>query len=325
MDEGAEDRRGIRVKTPARIHITLIDLNGTIGRVDGGAGFAIDRGMVVEVREAEELRVEAGSNVKGNVKSKELVERARRVAGLFGNFEVRILEAYRPHCGLGSGTQLSLAVAKACTLLKGETRSIRELAEFVGRGGTSGIGVAAFESGGFIVDGGHSRKVKPSFAPSSASRAPPPPVIARHEFPWKTAVVIPDISGFSGSREVNLFSSHCPLPLEEVREVSHIVLMKLLPAVVEKDLDSFNEGVRAIQNVGFKRVEVSMYPEISELLEHYRAGMSSTGTAVYAAVESDVEGRKLLRDMTRFFEEKGITCNGFIAEPNNRGAEVHEI
>ncbi|MEZ5334482.1 MAG: hypothetical protein R2741_04185 [Methanolobus sp.] len=34
-------------------------------------------------------------------------------------------------------------------------KSVRELAIAVGRGGTSGIGVASFEMGGFIVDGGH--------------------------------------------------------------------------------------------------------------------------------------------------------------------------
>lgn len=318
----------VRVRTPARIHVTLIDLNGCVGRVDGGAGFAIDPGMVVVVREAEETKVEISfsSNARTGIHEvKELVERAKNVANLFGSFEVRIERAYRPHCGLGSGTQLSLAVAKACSLLRGENRSIRELAELVGRGGTSGIGVAAFEYGGFIVDGGHSRKVKTSFAPSSASKAPPPPVIARLDFPWKTAVVVPELSGFSGKREVDLFRSYCPIPIEEVREVSHVVLMKILPSIAERDLDSFNEGVRIIQSVGFKKVEVSMYPVIKELLEHFDVGMSSTGTAVYTAVESDVEGRRVLKDISRFFEEKGIGCECFIAEPNNSGAEVHEV
>ena len=32
--------------------------------------------------------------------------------------------------------------------------SVHEIAVKVGRGGTSGIGVAAFENGGFILDGG---------------------------------------------------------------------------------------------------------------------------------------------------------------------------
>ena len=29
------------IRTPARIHITLLDLNGSYGRIDGGIGFSI--------------------------------------------------------------------------------------------------------------------------------------------------------------------------------------------------------------------------------------------------------------------------------------------
>jgi len=319
----------VRVRTPARIHVTLIDLNGSVGRVDGGAGFAIDAGMVVSVRKSDRTRVTLDGSLKGKTWVDELVKRAERVANTFGSFEVRIEKAYRPHCGLGSGTQLSLAVAKACSVLRGEERSVRELAEIVGRGGTSGIGVAAFESGGFIVDGGHSRKVKRSFAPSSASRVPPPPVIARLDFPWRVAIALPHLSGFSGREEVDLFSKHCPIPVDEVREVSHLVLMKLLPSVAEEDIEAFNDGIGEIQRVGFKRVEVAMHPEIRELLDHFsdsvKLGMSSTGTAIYTAVDSEVEGRNVLRDVAKFFEERGVECEGFIARPNNRGAEVHEV
>jgi beta-ribofuranosylaminobenzene 5'-phosphate synthase len=32
---------------------------------------------------------------------------------------------------------------------------VREIARVITRGGTSGMGTAAFEAGGFLVDGGH--------------------------------------------------------------------------------------------------------------------------------------------------------------------------
>ncbi len=32
----------IEIKAPSRLHITLIDLNGALGRVDGGVGLTLD-------------------------------------------------------------------------------------------------------------------------------------------------------------------------------------------------------------------------------------------------------------------------------------------
>ncbi len=315
----------VRVQTPSRIHVTLIDLNGSLGRIDGGIGFALEEPEIL-------LEVEAGSGevVSDSGVHPELVERAKavikKVEEFFGfSVNVRIMKAYTPHCGLGSGTQLSLAIAKACTVLQGAEVSVRELAGVVGRGGTSGIGVAVFERGGFVLDGGHSTKVKKSFAPSSASKAPPPPVLARYDFPWKVVAVVPDRSGFSGAGEVNLFEKNCPIPLEEVREVSHIVLMKMLPAVVEEDLDEFMEAVSLVQKLGFKKAEVLSYEFAREFLDVFRAGMSSTGTAFYSAVESNAEGKKLLKDMVKFFEEKEIGCWGVLTNPNNEGARVMKV
>ncbi len=312
----------IKVKTPSRIHITLIDLNGSIGRVDGGVGFALNQpSIVVELRKGKNKCISKNTELKK--KAENTLNKLKSVFGF--EAEVSILEEYKPHCGLGSGTQLSLAIAKAYSELFGIKLSVRELAKIVGRGGTSGIGVAVFEKGGFIVDGGHSLTVKKGFSPSSLSKAPPPPVIFRYDFPWKVAIVIPEVLGFAGRREVNLFEKNCPIPIEEVRELSHIILMKLLPSVVEEDIDSFRKTISKIQKIGFKKIEVNMHSDIGipELLEQFEgAGMSSTGTAIYIVVESEKEGKILLKDMKKFFEEKGIECETLIATPNNTGARV---
>ncbi|RLG30261.1 hypothetical protein DRO03_04925 [Methanosarcinales archaeon] len=42
--------------------------------------------------------------------------------------------------------------------------SVRDIAIAVGRGGTSGTGVASFESGGFILDSGHKFSEKGSLS-----------------------------------------------------------------------------------------------------------------------------------------------------------------
>ncbi len=314
----------VRIRTPSRIHITLIDLNGSIGRIDGGVGLAL-RSPWVEVvaREGEDVRVE-GECIN--------LERFKWVASMlkdrFGmGIELRVLNDYEPHVGLGSGTQISLATAMAYNILYGLGLSVRGLAEITGRGGTSGIGVAAFEFGGFIVDGGHSVKEKPEFLPSSASKARPAPVVVRLDFPdWKVVLAVPDMKGFHGRREVDLFKTQCPIPVDEVREICHLILMKMLPSIVEEDLDGFGDAILSVQRMGFKRREIDMYgglirrviDDVSDLTK--AVGMSSTGPTVYAITDANARDVELaLRDS---FESMGVSCRTLITKAKNSGADV---
>jgi len=309
----------MRVKTGARIHVTLIDLNGTIGRVDGGVGFAIDEPSVeITAKESDEIKI------VGKAKNFERFEKvSKKLKDSFGRgIEIEVLSDYRAHVGLGSGTQISLAVGKAYSEIYDLELSIREIATIVERGGTSGIGVAVFEHGGFIVDGGHRWEEKKGFLPSSVSKAKPAPIISHLEFPdWKVIVAIPELSGAYGKGEVDLFKSSCPIPLNEVRELCHLILMKLLPAVVEKDLDSFNEVIGRIQEIGFKKAEVERYGTlIRDLLEALPVGMSSTGPSVYAV--TDTNARQMSKEIENYFAEKGIETETLITRGKNRGAEI---
>ncbi len=109
---------------------------------------------------------------------------------------LHINDSLPDHVGLGSGTQAALSTAAAVNKIYGLGKSVRELAVAVGRGGTSGIGVAAFENGGFILDGGHKFKDKGAFSPSAASHVPPGPVLFRRNFPdWPIVLVIPNSKG----------------------------------------------------------------------------------------------------------------------------------
>jgi beta-ribofuranosylaminobenzene 5'-phosphate synthase len=310
----------MKIRTPSRIHITLIDLNGAIGRIDGGVGLALEEPFVeIKARKSDEITI-LGSGFNTD-RFRVVAEKMRELGG--GGIEIEVLSSYQSHVGLGSGTQISLAVGKAYSELYGMNLTTRQIAEIVGRGGTSGIGIAAFEAGGFVIDGGHSRKEKKSFLPSSASRAKPAPIIARHSFPdWDVVLAIPDLRGFYGGREVNLFQENCPIPLEDVRELSHIILMKLLPSVVEADLDEFSKAIARIQQLGFKKVEIDQYDDlIRECIEIVEcAGMSSTGPTVYAVTDSNA--RDVARDFERYFAERGYSCETIITGARNRGADI---
>ncbi|MFA5255022.1 MAG: chorismate pyruvate-lyase family protein, partial [Methanoregula sp.] len=52
-----EERRVI-VRTPSRIHLTLLDMNGGLGRVDGGVGIALDEpAILIEARASPSFEV----------------------------------------------------------------------------------------------------------------------------------------------------------------------------------------------------------------------------------------------------------------------------
>ena len=310
----------VRLRTPSRIHITLIDLNGAIGRVDGGVGLALEEPHIeIRVREHDSLVIK-GVTVNGErfrISAEKMVSYCRKGA------EIEVISDYESHVGLGSGTQISLAVGKAFSEIYGLNLTTRQIAEIMGRGGTSGIGVAVFDHGGLIVDGGHSIKEKKDFLPSSASKAKPAPLIARLDFPdWDIVLAIPELKGFFGDEEVNLFQKSCPVPLDDVREICHLILMKMLPAVVEADLDSLGVAIKRIQELGFKKAEVEQYGELIKGCFDLAdcVGMSSTGPTVYAI--TDTGAKEIERSFIDYFKEKGYGCRSLVTKARNRGVEI---
>jgi beta-ribofuranosylaminobenzene 5'-phosphate synthase len=327
-----EEQRVI-VETPSRIHLGLIDMHGGLGRVDGGIGISLEEpGILLEVSQAGETVARGGDE-----RSRAIAERAasRVLAGIraAGGVEITLRRVYSSHVGLGSGSQIALAVARGICEIFGRNLPARELARMVGRGGTSGVGTAAFEHGGFIIDGGHAFGAgaeKAGFRPSSASDGVrPAAVIARHDFPvdWQMVLATPCLPpGASGTRELDIFQSACPVPLGEVRETCHEILMRMLPGVVDHDLDLFGRSVNRIQDLGFKRVEIGLQPAVIPLLmEEMRgagaacAGMSSFGPTVYAVTDSQAPA--ILRAAREFLGEHG-GGEAWISPPRNTGAAV---
>ena len=290
------------VDAPSRLHVTLIDMNGSLGRVDGGIGITLDEPRtVIEARRSSRL------DVRGC--GEDMADRVRNAArstlyhlGLPEGVEIIVHSTPSQHKGLGSGTAVALSVACAICRLNGLSMTAAELAALTGRGGTSGIGTAAFESGGFILDGGHSfgeHGAKKEFKPSSASAGVlPPRISACHPFPsdWQILLVTPrSLDGASRRQEIDIFAEHCPVPLDDVREVCHEIVVRMLPGLLEHDLDLFGAAINRIQHIGFKKIEVGRQPEIvpsliQDLVEAGAAcaGMSSFGPTVYAVGDGDM-------------------------------------
>ena len=315
----------IKVVSPSRLHLTLIDLNAELGRVDGGAGIALESPCLeISATEADNIEVFGDPLLAGRMR-----KAAEALLPAGKGIRLHINDSLPDHVGLGSGTQAALSAAAAVNKIYGLGKSVRELAVAVGRGGTSGIGVAAFENGGFILDGGHKFKDKGAFSPSAASHVPPGPVLFRRNFPdWPIVLVIPNSKGAHDAEEVNIFKKYCPIPLAEVQEICHVILMQMLPALVEEDLESFGRAINHFQITGFKRREVELQSRpVLDIMDYMRdngasgSGISSFGPVVYGIVGSAGEGKRLQLEAQRMLDES-LGGKVLLTKAKNRGADI---
>ena len=298
----------IKISTPARLHFGLIDMNGERGRIDGGVGLALESPhTIIEAGKAAEIDVQCASEVEFEPRIVEALAVVRDRYRL-DNVALKIAERPLPHVGLGSATQSLVGAAQAYCRLYGLEKSSLELASLVGRGGTSGIGTAAIETGGFLIDGGHrfrrGNTSKQEYTPSgSTTGIAPPPILTRYDFPdWDILIAVPLGEGASGLREVTLFKVVCPIPLEQVEAMCHILLMQMMPSVLERDLAAFGEAMEAYQNLGFKVFEFRAQTRLLlDCLQFIRdnggvgAGMSSWGPSLFAFGEDLSDLHKKLK------------------------------
>jgi beta-ribofuranosylaminobenzene 5'-phosphate synthase len=313
----------VQIKTPARLHFGLIDMNGDLGRMFGGLGVGIDHPNVI---------VEAESSDNFSIKGAE-VELARVIAQKFFSFyqlqakaNINVVEAIPAHIGLGSGTQFSLAIATALARLFKVKASISELAVAMGRARRTAVGTSIFKAGGFVVDGGKNLNTQ-TF----------PPLIFRQSFPseWRFVVAVPKIKeGLSNSEENQAFQNLTKMPAQDVGQICRLIMLKLLPAIAEHDIENFGEALTKIQILTgnhFAQAQGGTYssPDAAECIEFmkkvgaYGAGQSSWGPALYGVTKQE-EAKELLSKVKAYLY-KGIGGKAFIAKANNKGASIKVI
>jgi len=327
------------IKTPSRLHMTLIDLNGSYGRADGGIGLTINKPNFTLHCELAEKGITIDFNEKidneeiKNEAVKKITDSAERIINNFNfdeGFHFTVEEAYPPHSGLGSGTQMSLATAKLICEFNEINMDSIGLGAIVGRGGSSGIGMGAFDHGGFVVDGGHDLKDKGgSVLPSSVNPAKPPQLIARYDFPekWELVVAVSKAdTTVTGMREDDIFGKYCPVPKKDVEQLSHIIFMNLIPFLLEKNIEAVGDAINNIQNLGFKNVEVTRQAQnVRDLMENmresgaYGVGMSSFGPAVYGLI--DKKNQDVYKATVDYLGDNGFV---FKAHAQNHGYEIQK-
>lgn len=233
---------GVRVRTAGRLHLGFLDPAGTLGRRFGSLGLVIDGWeTVVELEAAAADRFEASAAAAAELeRAAAHLQRLRARTGLAAPLALRLPSVLPAHAGFGSGTQLALAVGRAFARWHGLELPTPTLAAWLGRGLRSGIGIAGFDQGGLLVDGG----------PGSGGQ--PAPVLARLALPaaWRVLVVLdPRSQGLSGEAERAAIARLVPLAQATAADLCHQVLMRVLPGAAAGDFPAFAAGVNRLQQV----------------------------------------------------------------------------
>jgi beta-ribofuranosylaminobenzene 5'-phosphate synthase len=313
-------KAGVTINAPARLHLGFLDLNGSLGRRFGSIGLAISEPATnVSVEPASEFSASGDESER----ALKLVKRLAAALELPGAYKVHISSAIPAHAGLGSGTQLALSIGSALARINNRDVTTRELGELVERGARSAIGMAAFDTGGFVIDGGR--------GPSDHA----PPVLARHPFPesWRVLLVMdPKAVGVHGDRERRAFANLPEFSDASAGHLSRLILMRLLPGLVEADLATFGQALTEIQHIVGSHFAPAQggsawsSPAVGRACERLAEagakgiGQSSWGPTGFAFAETEAVAKRLYASLVEDVTRSGLSLS--IVSGRNTGARV---
>jgi beta-ribofuranosylaminobenzene 5'-phosphate synthase len=226
-------QRSVSVTTHGRLHLGFFDLSGQHDRRFGSVGVAIAayQTALTVTAQPQQLAVDPWAGA--------ILQRHLQSLALDTALDLHIQQSIPRHSGLGSGTQMALAVGAGVNTLLGQPVNSAQIAAAHQRGARSGIGIATFDHGGLVVDGGR------------GASTIVPPLLARHAFPqaWHFLLIIDQSrDGLHGSGEKNAFKQLSPLGSSATRDIQHQLLMQGLPALIEQDFQAFSAFVGALQS-----------------------------------------------------------------------------
>ncbi len=320
----------ISIKSTARLHMGFFDLHGGLGRKFGSIGLSLATPTIeLSAQMSSQLQVEGITSVVDKVAS--IAQQFIIKLNLSGSVRFNIRQHIPEHAGLGSGTQTALAVGAAISQLYKLNLSTAQIAELTGRGGRSGIGIAAFDYGGLLIDGGRAARANTSLSKLSSNV---PPLLARYDFPedWRVLLIL-DASqpGIHGEVEREAFKQLPEFSESLAAHLCRYVLMQAMPAIVEQDLTAFGFAIQELQShVGdyFAPAQGGRYAsqQVGAVLQALQNmgvacfGQSSWGPTGFAVFENELEAEKHLQQLETMFLDSHLSWK--ICSARNAGAEI---
>ncbi len=278
----------------------FIDLSGSLDRHFGSVGVALNEHSTKLSLSHSTSRLVTGPSAKRADKCLTLMCQALNVPD---NLAVIIESAIPEHVGLGSGTQMSLAIGAALNAFYNLGLSVRDIATLMDRGLRSGIGIGVFEQGGLVVDGGRGEKTIT------------PPVLVHLDIPdtWRFILVLDQRGqGLHGQQEIEAFKMLPIFPKREAERLCYLLLMQGLPAVAENDLGKFGDVITQLQSsVGehfapvqggiFTSAEVAVAMQWLAEQGAVAIGQTSWGPTGFCAVDSIELAESLVQEAIQRF------------------------
>ena len=318
----------VAITAPARLHLGFFDLNGVeLNRRFGSIGLTIDRYHTQLFAKF----TDAPSSHEG-----ELATMINAIEQRFYQQNPSIVPqpidyqfpAMIPrHAGLGSGTQLALTIGTALSHLYQLPINTTTIASQLQRGQRSGIGIASFDGGGLIIDGGLGKD------------SVIPPIIARYPYPKDWCIILllcQQKMGVHGQHEVNAFQQLPTFPTASAQSICHHTLMQVLPALLEHNHQQFSDGIAAIQaHIGdyFSSAQGDRYshPVIAQLLRYADSlgftgiAQSSWGPTGWIFVENKISAQQLCHQLQQRLQQLVDSPSHYqilVAGGQNHGATI---
>jgi len=309
----------VTVLAPARLHMGFIDLSGQLGREFGSIGLGLeDLNTQLSLAAAKVLTVSGPAAERALKCTRRLCE-ALQVPD---TLNIEITNAIPEHVGLGSGTQMALAIGMALNAFYQLGLTVRDIAQLADRGARSGIGIGVFEKGGLVLDGGR--------GPQTVT----PPLLVQMAVPadWRFILVFDQRGqGLHGEQEVHAFKQLPPFPRSEAERLSYLLLMQALPALAEADLPRFGEVISALQiAVGehFAPVQGGMFTssEVAAAMAYLAGqgavaiGQTSWGPTGFCAVDGPQRAAELVWQLQQRFADSHLSFMAVAAR--HQGGEL---
>jgi beta-ribofuranosylaminobenzene 5'-phosphate synthase len=329
--DGSTNATMATVETGARLHFGFQNLSLAHDRLYGGVGVGLrEPRIVLDAERADGIRCDDAA-------VEPYLSAAVEALGVPGA-SVTVRERFPRHAGLGSGTQLALACLRAVARAHDTSVDPRALAPQLGRGGRSGVGVATFESGGFVVDAGHPTERFTTAPPERGAWSVPTP-LGRWTLPesWRFVLIVPEAESDapSGEREDQQMRAAVERADPGIAdEVATLVTRRLLPAVVEERADAFGRAVARLGRLNgawYADEQGGVYrPPAGRLVEALGesdavagAGQSSWGPTVYG-VTTAARCDRATAAAERALAETGVDGTVRVARASTSGATVRE-
>lgn len=284
----------VEVRSPARLHLGMLSFGNPALRTFGGVGLMVDRpGVHLRIRRAGRLEARGPE-------SERALEFAAACAEAWNldkaGCSIEVVTTPPGHAGLGSGTQLALAVAAGMSHLfvrdsaaddlpappehpiqpdldpsdhewSFDLREVIEFARATGRGRRSCVGVHGFSRGGLIVEAG--RRLPAGAVAFEDEDRDFAPIVARVRLPsaWRCVVIVGrDAVGLHGAEEAAAFTGLPPMDTAVSAELARIALLDMLPAAVEGKFAEFSAAVGA-----YGRLAGRPFADVARKLPHAEA------------------------------------------------------